>query len=167
MGEKQNFSFHIEAGEDYKSRRLIYEEPGYKLIIYIEMSGVGQFDWVACDTELLKWTLPEGVLIPEEKKLEILSRLNDWCKKKKIRIEIGPPLEMKKIFSTYEKKGYKVEKFTDGSTKIFFHQKSIGWESVFQIIIALFIGSLIVVILIVILILIIRVFNQSIKLSKL
>lgn len=123
MEEKQDFSFRIESGESYKSRNLVYEEPDYRLVIYLEMSGVKQFDWVACNVEFLKWTIPKGVTISEEKRYEILSRLNEWCKKKKVRIDIGSPIDMNKMFSEYEKKGYKIEKLPDGSTEVIPPQK--------------------------------------------
>jgi len=147
MEEKQDYSFRIETGEDYKSRNLIYEEPGYKLVVYVEMSGVKQFDWIALNTEFLKWTVPGDILIPEEKKREILFRLDVWCKKKRVRIKIDAPLDMNKMFSDYTKKGYKVEKLAGDLTKVSFSRRSAWLWNTVQIIVAVLIMGVIVIIL--------------------
>ena len=54
------YSLRIVDGNDYKSRYLIYEEPGYKLSIYLESAGGWKYDWAAVDTSFNYWTEPKG-----------------------------------------------------------------------------------------------------------
>ncbi len=114
---KESYSFRLER-TSWKSRDLVYEEPGRKLVIYLEMSGVKNFDWVGCDTEFQNWTIPGDEPIPEDKQKEILSRLFDWARNEGLRIDIGPPMDMEEHFEEYERKGWKVERRDDGTTLV-------------------------------------------------
>ena len=117
MGDDLKYSFHLSDGVDYKSRYLNYEESGYKLSVYLEMAGKG-YDWGAVDAEFNQWTEPKGNPISDEKRKEILSRLTEWSAKEKIRIHIGPPIDKEKMFKDYENKGWKVERQSDGGTRV-------------------------------------------------
>ena len=114
----REYSFHLVPGDDYKSKYLIYEELGYKLSIYLESAGGWKYDWGAVDVEFNQWTEPKGQTISTDKKAQILYRIGEWSRKEKIRIHVGPPIDKEKMFSDYQKKGWKVEKLSDGSTRV-------------------------------------------------
>jgi hypothetical protein len=116
MSEVTYFSFRMER-TSYKSQDLIYEELRHKLVIYLEMSGVEQFDWVGCDTEFQRWGEPHGEPISAEKRAEILSRLAAWSSRERVRIGIGPPMDMQKMFDDMRHSGWVVEKQPDGTVK--------------------------------------------------
>jgi hypothetical protein len=113
------YSFRMER-ESYKSQNLIYEEPGHKLVVYLEMSGVKHFDWVGCDVEFREWTEPAGELIPADKQAEILGRLDRWSRHRepRLRIDIGPPIDMNEFFLEQERRGFKVERRPDGTVAV-------------------------------------------------
>jgi hypothetical protein len=100
----------------YKSQDLIYEEPGYKLVIYLEMSVKGKLDWIACDTTLEKWTEPREENITEVHLAKIIQRLSVWSEQQKVRIGFGSPLDLQKMGSDLEKKGWTIEKRDNGVT---------------------------------------------------
>lgn len=112
-----DFSFQMER-TSYKSYDLIYEEPGRRLVVYLEMSGVPKYDWVGVDTDFERWTEPEGEPIPEAKRREILERLSAWGKEQKIRIDIGPPLDWDAYWADYERRGWTVTHHPDGTTSV-------------------------------------------------
>ncbi|MGH9843876.1 MAG: hypothetical protein ACREEM_34505 [Blastocatellia bacterium] len=85
----------------WKSQYLIYEEPGFRLVVDLEMSGVKEFDWAGIDTDFEKWTTPPGEPITEEKRREIFDRLADWSQRQGVRIKISPPRSMKKYFDEH------------------------------------------------------------------
>jgi len=107
------YSFRLQK-TSYKTQDLIYEEPGYKLIIDLEISGVKQFDWVGSETDLLKWDIPTGKTILPEKCREILNRLTEWSQRHRARIGIGPSIEMQAYFSEGEQAGSRVERRSNG-----------------------------------------------------
>ena len=111
------FSFRMEQ-TSYKSQDLIYEEPGFRLVIYLEMSGVRKFDWVGCDTDFDEWTEPAKISIPIEKRSQILERLQDWSRSNRTRIDIGPPMDMNAYFAELESQGCKVERRPDGTVLV-------------------------------------------------
>lgn len=110
-------SFRMER-TSYKSQDLIYEELGHKLVVYLEMSGVQQFDWVGCDTGFQKWTEPAGETISLDRQSEILHRLTEWSKSQSIRIGIGPPIDLNAMFAQAENAGFKVERRDDGTVTL-------------------------------------------------
>ena len=77
MNNDRNYSFRMER-TSYKSQNLIYEELGFKLVIYLESSAIPQYDWLGCDLDFQKWSEPQGEIISEQKRQEILSRLSAW-----------------------------------------------------------------------------------------
>ena len=111
-------SFRMER-TSYKSQDLVYEEPGHRVVVYLEMSGVRRFDWVGCDTSFEKWTEPAGVPIAPEKRAEILRRLDVWSRERRIRIDIGPPMDMEAFFAEQERAGHRVERRADGSVVVY------------------------------------------------
>lgn len=78
----------------WKSRDLVYEDSGRRLVVYLEMSGVSQFDWVGSDTELALWTEPPNEPIGEDERNEILRRLASWSLREGLRIGLGPPVDL-------------------------------------------------------------------------
>jgi hypothetical protein len=115
MNPDEPYSFRMER-TSYKSQHLIYEEPGHRLQVYLEMSGIRQFDWVGSDTELRQWTDPPGDPISEAKREQILDRLAEWGRLKKVRIDIGPPMDPADYFADLERSGYTMENRADGTT---------------------------------------------------
>lgn len=117
MSRASDWTFRIER-TSYKSADLIYEEPGHRLAVYLEMSGVKQFDWVGCDTGLAAWTQPAREPIPPHTRALILERLEEWCRERSVRIDIGPPMDMEAMFSAMEKAGSRVERRPDGTVVV-------------------------------------------------
>ena len=135
MSNDAEFSFHMEP-TSYKSQDLIYEEDNHKLVVYLEMSGVWKFDWVGCDTDFQKWTEPTGQMIPTEKQTQILSRLADWSRNRRLRIDIGPPMNMEEYFAEQEKAGHRVERRADGTVVVYpvrhnFWERLVGLTKLF------------------------------------
>jgi hypothetical protein len=98
---------------------IFYEEPGYKLEISFDGSGVPQFDFGCDDAQFQKWTEPAGEPIPKEKQEEIIGRLRYWARKEKgLRLDIGPGIDMKAFFEEQEKMGFKVERRPDGTVVV-------------------------------------------------
>ena len=112
-----DYSFRMEQ-TSFKSQDLIYEEPGRRLVVYLEMSGVRQFDWVGCDVEFQKWTAPAGEPIASDKRDEILARLAEWSREQRVRIDIGPPLDVEAYFAEQERAGCRVERRADGTVAV-------------------------------------------------
>ena len=118
MSRSSEYFFRMEK-TSYKTQDLTYEEPGYKLVIALEMTGGKQFDWVGADTNFLEWDVPAGEVIPLEKRREILCRLAEWSRCNRVRIDIGPPIDMQTYFSEQEHAGCKLERRPDGTTVVY------------------------------------------------
>jgi hypothetical protein len=89
------FSFRM-VRTSYKSQDLIYEEADRKLVIYLEMAALFTgLDWVGCDVSFEKWTVPVGVEIEPETRGLILERLGIWSGENRVRIKIGPPVDLR------------------------------------------------------------------------
>jgi hypothetical protein len=73
-----------------RTRNLVYEAVGRRLVVELQLSGAGQFDWVGCEQDFLSWTEPVGETISTDQGALIRSRLKDWSLQKKLRIGIGP-----------------------------------------------------------------------------
>ena len=126
MRSQVDYSFRMER-TSYKSQDLIYDEPGHRLVVYLEMSGVRQFDWVGCNVDLQKWTEPAGHPIPPDKQAEISRRLAEWSLGRKIRIDIGPPMDMEAYFAEQERAGCRVERRADGTVAVHPPPYRGGW----------------------------------------
>ena len=111
----------------------MYEEAGKRLVVYLELSGVRQFDWVGSDTSFEKWTVPKDEYIPETKRGEILDRLAEWGRANHLRIDIGPPITREEMYADYEKKGWTVQHNSDGSTMVT-PPKRVGlWKRILKV----------------------------------
>jgi hypothetical protein len=126
MTNRADHSFRLES-TSYKSRDLIYDEPGHRLVVYLEMSGVRRFDWVGCDTDFAKWTEPAGELISPRKRTEILGRLAEWAREQRLRIGISPPMDWDAYFAEQEKHGSRVERRPDGTVAVYPPQGRSFW----------------------------------------
>jgi hypothetical protein len=115
MHTPPQYSFRM-VRTSYKSQDLIYEEPGYKLVIYVEMSAGREFDWIGSNTSLKKWTEPKEEKISENQREEFLLRLAAWNEQQKFRIGFARPMDIGKMAGDLEKKGWKVEKRSTGVT---------------------------------------------------
>lgn len=118
MNPQGAFSIRLERSDSFKSRRLVYEEPGFALSVYLEMSGVREFDWVGCDTEFSQWTSPANAPIQAEKQNQIRERIRDWSREKRLRIDFGPHMDMEAYFAEQQARGCTVERLPDGSTRV-------------------------------------------------
>ena len=107
-------SFQLER-TSYKSHNLIYKEQGFRLVVYLEMSGVKDYDLVGCDSEFIEWTDPSKLPISESKRIQILERLKEWSQSQNIRIDIGPGIGIDTYFDNLEKAGWKVKRMSDGN----------------------------------------------------
>jgi hypothetical protein len=99
----------------YKSQDLVYEEVGYKLVVYLEMSGVRRFDWLAVDTAFERWTEPAGETIPEAKQAVILRRFDEWARGQGLCIDVGPGMDRETFLAAQEKQGWRLERLPDGA----------------------------------------------------
>ena len=117
MSSDPEYSFRL-VRTSYKSRDLVYEEPGRRLVIYLEMSGARRFDWVGVDESFEAWDVPAGEPIPPAKREQILGRLADWNRARGLRIGIGPAMSMEAIFAGHERDGWTVVRNPDGSTTV-------------------------------------------------
>jgi len=107
------YSIHFER-LGYKARDLVYEEPGRRAVIPLDMSGVPQFDWVGSSQALESWAVPPGELIPETERNAILMRINAWSAEQGLRIDIGPGLAAD-YFDRFVQQGYTWHTEPDGS----------------------------------------------------
>lgn len=100
MAGMATHTFRIER-ISWKDRQLVYDEPGFKLVVYLERSGVKEFNWVACDSDFEVWSEPAKTPIEEGKRREILDRLRAWAAQAKLRIGIGPGLTLDAYFEVW------------------------------------------------------------------
>ena len=107
------YSIHFER-LGYKARDLVYEEPGRRAVIPLDMSGVPQFNWVGSSQALESWVEPAGEPIPKSQRKAILSRIDAWSDEQGLRIDIGPGLG-EAFFAQFIRKGYTWHTEPDGS----------------------------------------------------
>lgn len=74
----------------YKSQDLIYEEPGFELVVYLELSGLPQYTWVGSQGDLETWTAPAASPIPASKRDEIAARIETWAAARDFVIQLYP-----------------------------------------------------------------------------
>jgi hypothetical protein len=98
-----------------KTQDLIYYEGSRRLVVYLELAGFGKTDWVGADEDLSRWSAPAGVLVPADKKAEILSRIADWSKQNRIRLDIGPGLTRDEFLARQQADGWTLQTIADGS----------------------------------------------------
>jgi hypothetical protein len=108
------YSFRVERLSS-RDQNLIYEEPGFKLVVSLETSGVRDFDLVGCDSSFETWTEPSGVAIEASRRQQLLDRVTAWGAQRKLRIGIGPCIDKETFFRQAEHDGYRLERREDGS----------------------------------------------------
>ncbi len=115
-----DYSWKLEKDDpnDYKGRTLTYEEPGFRCVTYMEMSGVSEFDWLGGDDDFATWTEPKDVPIDAYKHEELLVRLERWCRESRIRISLTPGMSREEYFWDEERRGNIVTHKDDGSVMI-------------------------------------------------
>jgi hypothetical protein len=89
-GPRPTHSLHL-VETSWKSRDLIYEEDCRRLVIYLEISGVPQYDWLGCDRDFERWSEPDGQPIDEAKRREIRDRVDRWARARRWRLDFSPP----------------------------------------------------------------------------
>lgn len=108
------YTIHLDQ-TSWKSSDLVYEEPGFQLVVYLERSFVRGLDWVGCDNEFEEWSRPHGGPIADEKRDEILERVQNWALHERVRIEFGPPINTEGDIEDMKRKGWTVDRYDDGS----------------------------------------------------
>ncbi len=107
------WSFRLERRSP-RDRALIYEEPGHRLEMALEVSGARGADLVGDDT-LPPWTEPAGMPVGATKRDEILERLQTWAAQRRLRILLSPSQTLVEHFAEMKAKGWKEETQPDGS----------------------------------------------------
>lgn len=124
-----DYTFRL-ATTSYKSRDLIYDEPGHRLVVYLEMSGVPEFDWVGAETDLDRWTDPAGEPIPADKRAQITQRLADWAGEQRLRIDLGPAMNFEEHLAEEAQRGCRVERRPDGTIAVYPPERQSMWTRV-------------------------------------
>ncbi|HET6767195.1 MAG TPA: hypothetical protein VFH08_07345 [Chitinophagaceae bacterium] len=71
-----------------RAGKIIFVDKEKVCEMEFEISGVPQFTILIYFDALQYWTKPEGVLISNEQKHEIRSKLIDWLAKKKLKAQL-------------------------------------------------------------------------------
>ncbi len=101
----------------YKSADLTYEADGRTLVVYLEMSGTREFDWLGCDSGFERWSEPTREPIDATERAQILSRLQSWASKKNLKSDIGPGMNEEEYFQLMSKDGWTMHTRSDGATE--------------------------------------------------
>ena len=99
----------------YKSQDLIYEEPGYRLVVYVEMCFAKGFDWTCGYGDFENWTFPEGEPISPEKQEEIIRRVEDWSRKEGEPVLISPIPPKEEVIAFYQSHGFEILHISEDS----------------------------------------------------
>ena len=78
--------FHITPPA--RSGTIYYVDNGKLCEIYLEISGVKQYDILIYFDGLKEWILPDKKIMTEIEKLQIKEKLKVWLNKKKIKADI-------------------------------------------------------------------------------
>jgi hypothetical protein len=111
-----NWSFGLEH-KSIRDRVLTYEEPGYKLVIGLEASGLKQYDLVGVEEDFQTWTSPAGEQMGAAKREEILSRLESWAAVQRLRVWFGPGQTVEEVLAEMRVAGWTPEVLPDGQTR--------------------------------------------------
>ncbi|MEO7714575.1 MAG: hypothetical protein ABIY70_00095 [Capsulimonas sp.] len=115
MPLQSEFTFRMES-TSWKSQDLIYEESGRRLSIYLELSGVPQFDWLASMSDFQTWTTPAGEAILADERQLILDRLASWNGERQIRLDISQPMSIEEMHADCERRKQSQKQRQDGLT---------------------------------------------------
>ncbi len=108
-----NWSFVLDR-RSIRDRVLTYEEPGYKLVINLEVSGLKQYDLVGVEDDFQTWTVPARERISAAKREEILGRLESWAAGRRIRVWFGPGQTVDEHLAQMRVAGWRPEVLPDG-----------------------------------------------------
>lgn len=126
---EMHYSFRMER-TTFKNQDLIYEAGGKKLVAGLELSGLEQFDWVGVDADFQKWTDPKGEAISDTDQAEVLRRLEDWARQQRLRINIGPQVDIEEMHRDYERRGFNVEHRDDGTVVVTAPNRRSLWSRI-------------------------------------
>ncbi|MCW3059935.1 MAG: hypothetical protein JWQ02_1756 [Capsulimonas sp.] len=112
---QSEFTFRMES-MSWKSQDLIYEESGRSLCIYLELSGVPQFDWLTSMSDFQTWTTPAGEAILADDRQQILDRLASWNGERQIRLDISVPMSAEEMHADCERRKQSQKQRKDGVT---------------------------------------------------
>ena len=113
----ERYTFRLER-TSYKSRDLVYESDGHKLVIYLEMSGVRAFDWIGNYSDLAKWNTPAGKQITSEERAELLKHLLEWSKRRNVCIAFEERSTGEKWTKEHKELGFATQLHKDGTAVI-------------------------------------------------
>jgi hypothetical protein len=101
----------------YKSQDLYYEEPGFTLKVYLEMSGVPDYDFVGVINAFDNWTEPAGAPISEGKRDQILQRIQAWSISERVRLDFSPPMNFDVALQDMGRKGWMIDRQSDRTVR--------------------------------------------------
>ena len=107
-------TFTLSYRGDYKSKYLVYEEPGHKLEIYLERTVSKIYDYSGSPSSFRVWTEPRGEVIPSDKQSEILTDMMAWAADKKLSIDICEPNSIEDFEHDYIDRGWTVTRMPNG-----------------------------------------------------
>lgn len=117
MNNCAEYNFRMEYQRN-NLRKLIYEEPGYRLDVILEMSGTPKFDWIGVTQSFETWDVPNGQPVSSEKRQQILDRLADWSRTQNLHIDIAEGMSMEEILAQDEREGWSVVHNPDSTTTV-------------------------------------------------
>jgi hypothetical protein len=113
----EGYLFRLER-TSYKSRDLVYESDGHKLVVYLEMSGVSDVDWVGGYSEFSEWETPRGEQITSEQRAEILKRLVDWSRSQNLCVALEKKSASDKWINDQKALGFATRAHKNGTVVI-------------------------------------------------
>ena len=105
-------TFTIERISHGPENVLVYREPGRELRLWMELT---YFSRVAKIGKLDAWSVPDGVPIPPEQAAIIRTRLEQWGKSHRRRIEFVAMPSFEEMLAQMEQDGWIREDRADGS----------------------------------------------------
>lgn len=111
------YSLRLER-TSYKTRDLVYESADHKLVVYLEMSGVSEYDWVGRYSDFGEWTAPRGERITPEQRGEILKRLVHWSRRQNLCIALEERFATDQWINDQKKLGLATRSLEEGTVVI-------------------------------------------------
>ena len=99
----------------YKELELTYRVAGRTLIVFVEMSGVAEFDFVGVDTAFAQWTDPPSVDLSADERSSAKSRIHQWASGEGLRLGFGPPIDWEAYFTKRQAEGWRIIRGRDAA----------------------------------------------------
>ena len=108
-------SFSIDIRRQGRDATLTYQESGRTLEIYLELSGVREYDYVGRDSAFTTWTVPPHEPIAEDERAAIRRRIDAWAVSNRLRLGFGPPIDLSDILQRFTAAGATVTEGKDSA----------------------------------------------------